>query len=195
MRLDAYFNEAKEVLSNSFSESQEKTFEEVLICILDCIAKGGRILVCGNGGSHADSLHFAGELVNFFTQPHRALPVIALGSNSAVLTAWANDHEFETQFAREVEAYGDSKSVLIGFSTSGKSSNVLNAFQKSKSLGMKNIAFTGKGGSHLLKDYVDQMFIVASDVTPRIQEVHIIMYHALCAEIELRYLGMNGERK
>jgi D-sedoheptulose 7-phosphate isomerase len=164
-----------------------------LNCILETLRTGGRILVCGNGGSHADSLHFAGELVNFFTRPHRALPVIALGSNSAVLTAWANDHDFDTQFAREVEAFGDSRSILIGFSTSGQSTNVINAFKKSKSMGMKNIAFTGMSGSELLRDFVDYLLVAASDNTPRVQETHIVMYHAMCAEIERRLFEM--ERK
>jgi D-sedoheptulose 7-phosphate isomerase len=151
------------------------------------VTLGGKILVCGNGGSHADSLHFAGELVNYFTRPHRAIPVIALGSNSAVLTAWANDHTYETQFEREVEAFGDSRSVLIGFSTSGKSLNVINAFKKAKSIGMKNIAFTGLTGSKLLYDFVDHVLFASTDVTPRVQETHIVMYHALCAEFENRY--------
>lgn len=192
MKLEKYFNESRTVLEKSVSLEQEFAFESSLNCILDALSTGGRILVCGNGGSHADSLHFAGELVNFFTRPHRALPVMALGSNSAVLTAWANDHVFETQFEREVEAFGDSKSVLIGFSTSGKSSNVLKAFHKGKSLGMKNIAFTGISGSKLLANCVDHLLISASDDTPRIQETHIVMYHALCAEVERRILELEG---
>jgi D-sedoheptulose 7-phosphate isomerase len=185
--LDEYFSDAKRVLSDSYSPQQELTFEASLACIMKSVTLGGKILVCGNGGSHADSLHFAGELVNYFTRPHRAIPVIALGSNSAVLTAWANDHTYETQFEREVEAFGDSRSVLIGFSTSGKSLNVINAFKKAKSIGMKNIAFTGLTGSKLLYDFVDHVLFASTDVTPRVQETHIVMYHALCAEFENRY--------
>ncbi len=187
MILDEYFSDAKRVLSDSYSPQQELTFEASLACIMKSVTLGGKILVCGNGGSHADSLHFAGELVNYFTRPHRAIPVIALGSNSAVLTAWANDHTYETQFEREVEAFGDSRSVLIGFSTSGKSLNVINAFKKAKSIGMKNIAFTGLTGSKLLYDFVDHVLFASTDVTPRVQETHIVMYHALCAEFENRY--------
>jgi D-sedoheptulose 7-phosphate isomerase len=193
MHLEQYFNEARITLTNSLTNEQDECFNSSLNCILETLRTGGRILVCGNGGSHADSLHFAGELVNFFTRPHRALPVIALGSNSAVLTAWANDHDFDTQFAREVEAFGDSRSILIGFSTSGQSTNVINAFKKSKSMGMKNIAFTGMSGSELLRDFVDYLLVAASDNTPRVQETHIVMYHAMCAEIERRLFEM--ERK
>lgn len=192
MKLNEYFVNALENISTLTSQSQEDAFESAVRSILEAVKSGGRILVCGNGGSHADSLHFAGELVNFFTRPHKALPVIVLGSNSVVSSAWANDHDYESQFAREVEAYGCNKSVLIGFTTSGRSRNIKKSLLKSRSIGMKTIVFTGLTGGTLLADLADCILITPSDSTPRIQEGHVILYHALCAEIELRLCDLES---
>lgn len=195
LELDKYLSEALDNVNALAAKNQGGEFESALNCILEAIERGGRILVCGNGGSHADALHFAGELVNFFTKPHRALPVVTLGANSVVSSAWANDHNYESQFAREVEAYGSTESVLIGFTTSGRSRNIIESFLKGRSIGMKVIAFTGLTGGALLADFADHILITPSDSTPRIQEGHIILYHALCAELESRFTNLESENQ
>jgi D-sedoheptulose 7-phosphate isomerase len=152
--------------------------------LLAAVENEKSILVCGNGGSHSDAQHFAGELVNYFTIEHKALRVITLGTNSAVASAWSNDHSFEEQFAREVEAYGDNDSVLLGITTSGKSKNVNNAFIKARSMGMKTIALSSEKAIDNLSKLVDVIIPVPVNDTHKIQECHVVIYHALCVFIE-----------
>jgi D-sedoheptulose 7-phosphate isomerase len=144
---------------------------------------GKPVLVCGNGGSAADAMHLTGELVGRFLVERRALNVICLASNPAVLSALANDNSYDTVFARQVEAYGQPGAILIGISTSGTSANVVSAFVRARTLGMKTIALTGEGGGKLaaLSDY---LFAVPSRSTPLIQQVHICLYHYFCQSIE-----------
>lgn len=144
MKIDGYIEESISNLQSIKNPEFIALISETAKLILDSVTNNGNILVCGNGGSHSDAQHFAGELVNFFTRDHKALNVITLGTNSAVASAWSNDHSFEDQFAREVEAYGNSNSLLIGITTSGKSKNVNNAFSKANSLGIKTLALTSK---------------------------------------------------
>lgn len=143
------------------------------------------VLVCGNGGSMADALHIAGELVSRFKIERAGLPVIALGSNLSTLTAWSNDYAYETQFAREVDAYGVPGGVLIGLSTSGNSRNVLAAFEAARARGMTTIALTGRGGGKLAAS-ADILLDAPVTDTPRIQEIHLALYHYLCMEVESR---------
>lgn len=173
---------------NNLSLLQEpdflSNFQNASEILIECLNSGGNILICGNGGSHSDALHFAGELVNYFTREHRALPVIALGTNGAVLTAWSNDHAFENQFAREVEAYGNHNSILIGVTTSGNSQNVNNAFQVAKKMGMKCIALASQKAIPNLPKDLDCILAAPVNETHKIQECHIVIYHALCIAIE-----------
>lgn len=157
--------------------------EAVEICVT-AIKSRKRIFTAGNGGSHADAIHIAGELVNYFTIPHIGFPVMALGCNPAVLTSWANDQSFEEQLGRELSAYAYSGDVLIAISTSGKSRNIHKAIEVARTLGVKVIALTSEKGSKLLDS--DVSLAVNSERTPHIQEGHIIIYHALCAEIEFQ---------
>ena len=152
--------------------------------MLDAIADNKSILVCGNGGSHSDAQHFAGELVNYFTKEHKALRVITLGTNSAVASAWSNDHSFDDQLAREVEAYGEPGSLLFGITTSGKSKNVNQAFAKAHSMGMKTVALTSNKAIENLSKDVDLIIPVSATETHKIQECHIVIYHALSMFIE-----------
>jgi D-sedoheptulose 7-phosphate isomerase len=184
MNFSLYSQETIENLSKLQNEKFLATFQEAIYTLVETLNSGGNILVCGNGGSHSDALHFAGELVNFFTREHRALPVIALGTNGAVSTAWSNDHAFEDQFAREVEAYGGPNSVLIGITTSGKSKNVNNAFTVAKAIGMKCIALTSERAVPNLPKYLDTVLAVPVNETHKIQECHIVIYHAICIAIE-----------
>ena len=165
-------------------EKFNQSFIDAVSLFSHSLKLNGSILVCGNGGSHADSLHFAAELVNYFTREHRALPVIALGTNGAVATAWSNDHEFEDQFAREVEAYGTKDSVIFGITTSGKSKNVNAAFKKASEMGMKSVALTSVKAIPYLPREIDTVIAVPVLETHKIQECHLVIYHALCVAIE-----------
>jgi D-sedoheptulose 7-phosphate isomerase len=180
-------NYVKASISNLEKINNEEfaaAFFQAADLLLMAINNEKSILVCGNGGSHSDAQHFAGELVNFFTREHKALKVIALGTNSAVVSAWSNDHSYEEQFAREVEAYGELGSVLIGITTSGRSKNINNAFTKAQSIGMKTIALTSKKAIKNLTKKIDVVIPVPVDETHKIQECHIVIYHALCIFLE-----------
>jgi D-sedoheptulose 7-phosphate isomerase len=153
--------------------------------VVDALTRRLPLLVCGNGGSASDAMHIAGELVGRFFLERPGLKVIALVADSAVLTAWSNDYGYETVFSRQVEAYGEAGGVLLGLSTSGNSSNVLRAFEAARERGMTTIALTGEGGGKLAA-LADILLDVPSRSTPRIQELHICLYHFLCENIEAR---------
>jgi D-sedoheptulose 7-phosphate isomerase len=184
VEFNTYSQQTIENLSKLQNPSFISDFGDAVDILLECVNSGGKILICGNGGSHSDALHFAGELVNYFTREHRALPVIALGTNGAVSTAWSNDHSFEEQFAREVEAYGSPGSVLIGITTSGKSKNVNRAFTKAKEVGLKTIALSSQRAKLNLPSGIDCILSVPVEETHKIQECHIVIYHAICIAIE-----------
>lgn len=158
---------------------------EISDILSDCIKNGGKILLCGNGGSAADTQHIAGELVVRLTSDsqRKALPAIALTTNPSVITASANDFGFESVFSRQIEALGKEKDILILLSTSGNSPNLLKATETAKSLKIKTIALLGKGGGKLM-DLTDYSLVVPSDDTQRIQEVHITIGHILVLSIE-----------
>lgn len=158
---------------------------EISDVLSDCIKNGGKILLCGNGGSAADAQHIAGELVVRLTSDsqRKALPAIALTTNPSVITASANDFGFESVFSRQIEALGKEKDILLLLSTSGNSPNLLKATETAKSLKIKTIALLGKGGGKLM-DLTDYSLVVPSDDTQRIQEVHITIGHILVLSIE-----------
>lgn len=141
------------------------------------------VLVCGNGGSASDAQHIAGELVGRFLIERPALNVMALSANTSVLTAWANDYDYATVFSRQVEAHGQDGGVLWVISTSGNSSNVVHAAAAAKKQNMGVIALTGEGGGRLA-DVCDVLIDVPSRSTPRIQEMHLILYHFICERVE-----------
>ncbi len=147
-------------------------------------ARGGKVLICGNGGSAADAQHFAAELVGRFSQPVRAaLPAIALTTDGVVLTAWANDVGFDDVFARQVEALGRPDDLLIAISTSGNSPNVLEALCTAHEIGLRTVALLGGTGgeAHALADYA---LVVPSPDTAQIQELHTFALHAICELVE-----------
>jgi len=151
--------------------------------ISNTLRAGLPVLVFGNGGSATDALHISGELVGKFNRERKAQNVICLNANLAVLTAWSNDVDYESVFSRQVEAYAKPGGIAWGISTSGKSPSVVNALKVSKNLGMTNIAMTGKSGGDCL-NVADILLNVPSDITPRIQELHLPIYHYMCMEIE-----------
>lgn len=147
--------------------------------LLSTFKQGKKILICGNGGSAADSQHIAAEFVVRYEKQRRALPAIALTTDTSILTAHPNDFEFETIFARQIEALGESGDCLIAISTSGNSENILEAVKMATSKGMTTIALTGHDGGKLAA-VADQVVIVPSTVTARIQEAHILIAHWWC---------------
>jgi phosphoheptose isomerase len=177
------FENAVKVLSES-RQALSKSMLETAQTIVNCLLQGGKILVCGNGGSAADAQHFAAELVGRFIHPDRqGLPVIALSADSSFLTAWANDVGYELVFARQVEAFGRPGDILIGISTSGRSRNLVAAFKAARSLGMACVGLLGGDGGELLS-LSDLALVVPATSTQRIQETHILILHLLCELIE-----------
>lgn len=165
---------------------QQRLLDVVAACVASLQA-GGKILIAGNGGSAADAQHIAAELVARFEFDRPGLAAIALTTDSSALTAIGNDYGFERLFARQVEALGRAGDVFIGLSTSGNSRNVLAALDSAARLGLTRVALCGEGGRiHALADHV---LAVPSAHTPRIQEGHGLIGHALCALIEERLFG------
>jgi len=144
---------------------------------------GRKLLFCGNGGSAADAQHWAGELVSRFHYDRPGLPAIALTTDSSILTAIGNDYGYERVFARQVEALGVAGDVLVAISTSGNSPNVVAAIEAARAQGLATIGFTGQGGG-LMATLCDVCIRIPSTSTPRIQEGHEVLGHALCALIE-----------
>ena len=150
-----------------------------------CFARGGTLLVAGNGGSAAEAQHLAAELVGrFLLDGRRALPAIALCADTATVTAWSNDYGFEHAFARQVEAYGRPGDVLLAFSTSGRSPNLLRAFEAAGRRGMRRLALLGRDGG-ALREMADLALVVPSWSTPRIQEAHAFLLHQICERVEV----------
>lgn len=147
------------------------------------LAERKAVLVAGNGGSAADALHIAAELVGRFKRERSAFKVIALPANVSTLTAVANDDSFDQVFARQVEAYGEPGGVFIAISTSGNSTNIVRAAELAHQLGMTVIALTGEDGGRL-RAHSDVVLNVPSRVTAHVQEMHICLYHVLCDRVE-----------
>jgi phosphoheptose isomerase len=149
-----------------------------------CFERGGKVLICGNGGSAADSQHLAAEFVGRFVIPNRpALPAIALTADTSILTAWSNDFDYSEVFSRQVEAYGQPGDVLIGISTSGKSANLVKAFKAAKQKEMICIGLLGKDGGDVL-ELSDIALVIPSTSSQRIQELHINILHTICELVE-----------
>lgn len=150
---------------------------------IDALKGGGKILLIGNGGSAADAQHIAGEFVSRFAFDRPGLPAIALTTDTSILTAIGNDYGYERLFARQVQALGKKGDVLIGYSTSGKSPNVLLAFETAREIGMVTIGLTGNKGGPMV-GLCDYLLAVPSSNTPKIQEGHLVLGHTLCGLVE-----------
>jgi D-sedoheptulose 7-phosphate isomerase len=161
---------------------QENVLKIVNICI-DSLHSGGKIIFCGNGGSAADSQHLAAELVSRFNFDRPALAAIALTTDTSALTAIGNDYGYERVFSRQLEAIGRQGDVLFGFSTSGRSKNILLAFEQAKKMNIKTIGMLGIDGRDIGKIADEQINIPSSD-TPKIQEGHICIGHIICGVME-----------
>jgi D-sedoheptulose 7-phosphate isomerase len=159
--------------------------------IITSMQSGGKLIVFGNGGSAADAQHFSAELVGRYRQDRKALPAIALTTDSSALTSIGNDYGFDTVFSRQLEAIGKPGDVALAISTSGNSPNVLGAVSLARKMGIATIALTGNSGGKL-RSQVDLCLAVPSDSTPRIQESHSLIIHILSGIVEN---AMSGESR
>lgn len=177
-------DEARRISSAMLADEGLVTrLEEVSRACIACYQKGGKILLAGNGGSAADAQHIAGEFVSRFAFDRPGLPAIALTTDTSILTAIGNDYGYEKLFARQVQAHGQAGDVFVGYSTSGKSPNILLALQEARTRGLITVGLTGNRGGPM-RDLCDHLLEVPSDQTPKIQEGHLIMGHILCGLVE-----------
>ena len=153
--------------------------------LVDALGSGRRVFVFGNGGSAADAQHIAAELVGRFAQERPALPAVALATNSALLTAWSNDRGYDDAFARELSALAASGDVAWAISTSGNSPSVVRALTVARESGLRTLGLTGAAGGEMRR-LCDVLIAAPATETPRIQELHVITYHAICALVEQR---------
>jgi len=179
----------REALSESI-KTKERLIEEYadkIIGISEKIAisikNGNKLMLCGNGGSAADSQHIAAEFVNRFLIERRPLPAIALTTDSSILTSIGNDYSFEDIFSKQVRALGKSGDILIGISTSGSSRNVINAIKVAKEMEIYTVAFSGGEGGEL-SEVSDMSFNIRGKNTARIQETHIFLGHVICELVD-----------
>jgi phosphoheptose isomerase len=188
--------------------------------LIVCFSQKGKLLICGNGGSSCDADHIVGEMVKSFEMERpissslqnklinldsgrgtylaekleQGLPAISLSSQTALMTAVANDTDSSLIFAQQVIVYGSDHDILLGISTSGNSQNILNACLTAKALGMKIIGLTGKTGGEM-RSYCDILINVPENSTGRVQELHLPVLHALCREVENHFYGIKSEKK
>ena len=151
--------------------------------IIDTFKAGNKLFFCGNGGSAADSQHIAAEFVGRFQKERAAWPAIALTTDTSALTALGNDYSFDIVFSRQLQALGKKGDVIIGITTSGNSKNVLEAFKTARAMGIKTVGVTGGTGGQMLP-LSDIAIIAASPTTARIQESHLVIFHAICEIVE-----------
>jgi D-sedoheptulose 7-phosphate isomerase len=176
----------QEAVRLSFEGDGEKILQKTAELIASALKQGNKILLCGNGGSAADSQHIAAEFVGRFKKERRGLPAIALTTDTSALTCIANDYGYDVVFSRQVEALGDKGDILIALSTSGNSKNVLYAVEKAKAKGLVTIGFSGRDGGEL-KKITDHCFIAKSNETAHIQEVHGTALHAICEVVDTQF--------
>jgi D-sedoheptulose 7-phosphate isomerase len=182
----------KKIIDNLVRESLlvkeaffKKNSEQILQAaeqLATCFASGHKILIFGNGGSASDAQHMAAEFVNRFKIERAPLPALALTTDSSILTSIGNDYSFDEIFRKQIQAMGQKHDTAIGISTSGNSPNVIKAMDAARNAEMFTMGFSGRGGA--IVDSSAMVFCVESDVTARIQEVHITLIHVLCELVE-----------
>ncbi len=174
--------EHQKVFERVWEELRFHIYTAAVICI-EALKSGKKIMLCGNGGSAADAQHIAAELTGRFEKERRALPAIALTTDTSALTAIANDYNYAEVFARQLEALANQGDVLIAISTSGESENVLKACEAARAKGCKVVGLLGRDGGRI-KDVCDAAIVVPHNRTARIQEMHIMVGHLLCKMID-----------
>ena len=181
------------VVAQRSRESLMAEVEALGVALADAVEGGGKLIVFGNGGSAADAQHFAAELTGHFAMERAPLPAIALTTDSSALTAIANDYSFTDVFARQATALATAGDVAVGISTSGRAQNVIRGIEAAGACGAATWALTGGTGGRL-REVADRSIVVPSDVTARIQEMHITIIHAVCTLLDARLAsGRDGE--
>jgi len=180
--IEQEFNSHLDTIQNVIKLSA-KDLEIASKLVVETILNGNKVLLCGNGGSAADAQHIAAEFTGRYKTERKALPAIALTTDTSALTAIGNDYGYDRVFDRQVEALANKDDLLIGISTSGNSKNVLNALKLAKELECKTIGFSGRDGGEM-NSICDINLIVPSDNTPRIQEMHILFGHTICQIVD-----------
>jgi D-sedoheptulose 7-phosphate isomerase len=173
-------------------ESMAAPIAAAIEAMTHCLVNGGKLLACGNGGSAADSQHFAAELIGRFEAERQELAAIALTTDSSILTSVANDYSFNQIFARQVRGLGHAGDVLLAISTSGNSGNVIEAIRAAHEADMRVVALTGRGGGQIGEMLGDDdiHLCVPAERTARIQETHLVAIHCLCDGIDALLLGV-----
>ncbi len=177
-------------LQEAFNHKYCLNIDQVTDIVASSFQAGHTLLICGNGGSAADAQHIAAEFVGRFQLDRPGLPAIALGTNPATLTAWSNDHEFETIFARQVESFGKPGDVLWVLSTSGRSRNIIHALKAAKERGLITVGMAGNNGG-MMSGLIDYPLFVSEKNTPYVQEIHLITYHRICEQVEAQLFAHN----
>lgn len=183
-RVAAILRESAEVHLRS-AETLSLEAARVAAAIHESFESGGKVLLCGNGGSAADAQHLAAELAGRLRRERRGLPAVALTVNGSVLTAVSNDYGYEMVFARQVEALGLPGDVLVAISTSGSSPNVVRALERARAAKLITVGFLGDRGGDM-EAHCDHLIKAPSSDTQRIQEIHIAVGHAICELVEAR---------
>lgn len=189
-RIRQHFQESIDTKQRAL-DAMSAPIAQAVDAMVQCLMSSGKILACGNGGSAADSQHFAAELVGRFERERPELAALALTTDTSILSALANDYTFDQVYAKQVRALGQPGDVLLAISTSGNSRNVIEAIRAAQERDMRIVAMTGRGGGNI----ADMLFAhdvnlcVPADRTSRIQEVHLLTLHCLCDGIDCTLLG------
>ena len=185
-QVTSYLEDSLSVVSSIVAnKGLQSKIEQLALLIVSSLKKGGKIMFIGNGGSAADSQHMAAEYVSRFAFDRKGLPGIALTTDTSILTAIGNDYSFDNVFSRQLNALGNEGDILIAYSTSGRSLNIVKAINEAKSMGIYSVLFTGLEGSALSN--ADLTIASPSSSTPHIQEGHRILGHLLCYLVEKLY--------
>jgi D-sedoheptulose 7-phosphate isomerase len=192
-RIISHFQESAELKMRAASLLAQP-IEQAVELMFAALSNGNKILACGNGGSAAECQHFAAQLVGRFERERLPLPVMALTTDTSILTAISNDYSYQEIFSKQVQAFGQPGDILLALSTSGRSANVVAAIEAALERDMRVVALTGKGGGavgRLITD-ADVHICVPHDRTSRIKEVHLLTLHCLCDGIDVALFGGEG---
>ena len=183
MSLDITIGKAVDGIKEFYTSENRDLFSRIVVTIVRAIDTGGRLFIAGNGGSAADSLHIAGELICKLSRVRRPLPAESLCADIACITSIANDFGYQYIFSRQLEAKANGKDIFLGLTTSGNSANIIEALGECNRLRIPSVIFTGYHGGYA-KELANYCLIAPGETANEIQQIHIILYHALCKEIE-----------
>ena len=179
--INSNFTQNKEIIDETV-KTNLSDIEKATEMLIEMLENNGKLLSCGNGGSSGDAQHISSEFINRFEIERKELPAISLNSDTAILTSIANDYDYKHIFAKQINALGNKEDILMAFTTSGNSSNILEAINSAKLKKMRIILISGNEGgkANSLLSNSDCSIIISSDRTSRIQEMHLIIIHAMC---------------